>query len=217
MSTFKAKTIYLLRHGETEFNRHGIVQGSGVDSSLNELGKLQADAFFSTYGHLPFEAVFTSTLQRTHQTVKSFIEAGIHWQQYPEINEISWGVHEGKRHDNNGKREFRKLTDAWQRGHFHERIEGGESALELEARMKRFTQMLYERPESLLLVCSHGRAMRGLLCVMLGKSLRSMEDFSHHNTGLWRLHLTEDGASLDLKNDTQHLLGIQHPAEHEKV
>ena len=40
------KTIYLIRHGETDFNRQGIVQGSGVDSDLNELGLAQAEAFF---------------------------------------------------------------------------------------------------------------------------------------------------------------------------
>ncbi|HYG15236.1 MAG TPA: histidine phosphatase family protein, partial [Bacteroidia bacterium] len=40
------KTIYLVRHGETEFNRMGIVQGSGVDSELNETGRKQADLFF---------------------------------------------------------------------------------------------------------------------------------------------------------------------------
>ena len=38
------KTIYLLRHGETRYNREGIVQGSGVDSELNQLGAEQARA-----------------------------------------------------------------------------------------------------------------------------------------------------------------------------
>ena len=48
------KTIYLIRHGETEFNRMGIVQGSGIDSDLNETGILQARAFFETYRHITF-------------------------------------------------------------------------------------------------------------------------------------------------------------------
>ncbi|EJF08716.1 histidine phosphatase family protein, partial [Pontibacter sp. BAB1700] len=33
------KKIYLIRHGQTDFNLQGIVQGSGVDASLNELGR----------------------------------------------------------------------------------------------------------------------------------------------------------------------------------
>ena len=67
------KTIYLIRHGETDFNRQGVVQGSGVDSDLNELGQAQAEAFFQAYQHIPFDKVYTSALKRTHQSVKKFL------------------------------------------------------------------------------------------------------------------------------------------------
>ena len=33
------KDIYLIRHGETEYNRKRVVQGSGIDADLNELGQ----------------------------------------------------------------------------------------------------------------------------------------------------------------------------------
>ena len=36
------KKIYIVRHGQTEFNKQSIVQGSGVDTELNEKGKWQA-------------------------------------------------------------------------------------------------------------------------------------------------------------------------------
>jgi probable phosphoglycerate mutase len=38
------KIIYIIRHGETELNKLGIVQGRGVDSELNDKGRDQADA-----------------------------------------------------------------------------------------------------------------------------------------------------------------------------
>jgi probable phosphoglycerate mutase len=57
------KTIYLIRHGETDFNRQGIVQGSGVDSDLNELGRAQAEAFFQSYQNVNFDKVYTSALK----------------------------------------------------------------------------------------------------------------------------------------------------------
>lgn len=41
------KNIFILRHGETENNRLAIVQGSGIDGTLNETGQQQAHAFFS--------------------------------------------------------------------------------------------------------------------------------------------------------------------------
>ena len=38
------KEIFIIRHGETELNRLGIVQGSGVDAGLNDTGQQQAQA-----------------------------------------------------------------------------------------------------------------------------------------------------------------------------
>lgn len=200
------KTVYLLRHGETSYNRAGIVQGCGVDSDLNELGIEQARAFHLTYRHLPFELVITSSLRRTRQTVHHFIDQGIPWLAMPELNEISWGDMEGKAYDNAGKKHFHQVTDAWRKGHFDARIPNGESAAELAGRLRRFVDHLHQRPESLMLVCSHGRTMRGLLCLLLNKSLRRMDEFEHHNTGLWRIHFDETGEpQLDLRNDLLHL------------
>jgi len=64
--------LFLLRHGETEFNKLRIVQGSGVDAPLNETGQYQAQKFFEKYKNVPFEAVYCSSLQRTYQTIKNF-------------------------------------------------------------------------------------------------------------------------------------------------
>lgn len=47
------KDIYLIRHGETEYNRKGVVQGSGIDADLNELGQKQAAAFFCALQRSP--------------------------------------------------------------------------------------------------------------------------------------------------------------------
>jgi bisphosphoglycerate-dependent phosphoglycerate mutase len=66
------KTIYLIRHGQTDFNKQGIVQGSGVDSSLNEEGHAQARKFYEAYHHINFDKIYVTELQRTHQTVAPF-------------------------------------------------------------------------------------------------------------------------------------------------
>ncbi|MCZ6694862.1 MAG: histidine phosphatase family protein, partial [Bacteroidetes bacterium] len=73
----ETKKIYLIRHGQTDFNNRGVVQGSGIDSSLNETGYKQAQAFFDAYQQVPFQKIYTSSLQRTTQTVKPFIDKGI--------------------------------------------------------------------------------------------------------------------------------------------
>ncbi len=59
-----SKKIYIVRHGQTNFNLQGIVQGSGVDSSLNAMGRAQAAAFFKAYQSVAFDKIYTSTLKK---------------------------------------------------------------------------------------------------------------------------------------------------------
>ena len=66
-------TLYIIRHGETALNRQNIVQGSGVDSDLNNTGHRQAALFFNYYQNIRFDLVITSALKRTHQTVAPFL------------------------------------------------------------------------------------------------------------------------------------------------
>ena len=63
------REIFLVRHGQTDYNLKNIVQGRGVDSSINQTGRDQASKFYDKYGSLDFELVITSTLKRTKQTV----------------------------------------------------------------------------------------------------------------------------------------------------
>lgn len=200
------KTIYLIRHGETDYNRRRIVQGSGVDTSLNELGRMQADAFFNHYQHIPFEVVLTSRLKRTHETVAPFIEhKKLPWEQYAEINEMNWGRHEGTAYDPALHQYFQEVMDAWAAGDYHVPFADGESAQSLADRMRPFVQILKERPESHILVCSHGRALRCLLCLLQDLPLSKMGSFSHANTGLYLMAFDGERFELQRHNDTQHL------------
>ena len=43
------KNIYIIRHGQTDFNVRQIVQGRGINSDLNDEGILQAKLFFEAH------------------------------------------------------------------------------------------------------------------------------------------------------------------------
>ena len=51
------KELYIIRHGETELNRLGIVQGRGINSDLNDTGRAQAEAFYQYYKETKFDAL----------------------------------------------------------------------------------------------------------------------------------------------------------------
>ncbi len=199
------KTLYIIRHGETELNRLGIVQGSGVDAGLNETGRRQANAFFEYYRNVPFDAVLTSALRRTHETAAPFVDSGLAWEQFSEINEISWGDHEGAASTPEMREEYRKMNLAWSRGDYHASLGNGESAAELAERLGRFVDHIRERSEKTLLICSHGRAMRCLMCLLGDLPLSQMDLFKHYNTGLYKVRYAEDQFQIVLKNDIRHL------------
>lgn len=202
----RTRTIFLLRHGQTDFNVQGIVQGSGVDSSLNDVGRRQAAQFFAAYGHVPFDKVYTSALRRTQESVQRFLDAGRPHEAHAGLNEISWGVREGTRITFEEDEEYRHVLTGWTAGRTDARLAGGESPEEVAARQRPFIELLKSRPdEETVLICMHGRAMRVLLCQLLNYPLRYMEGFEHSNLCLYKLAFT--GTMFTVKNflDISHL------------
>ena len=55
--------VYIVRHGETDANRQGIIQGQ-LDTQLNEQGYQQAAIVGEYLKSIPFTAAFTSDAQR---------------------------------------------------------------------------------------------------------------------------------------------------------
>nr|WP_236668659.1 histidine phosphatase family protein [Hymenobacter rubidus] len=196
----------MLRHGQTDFNVRGIVQGSGVDSSLNDTGRRQAAQFFAAYGHIPFDKVYTSALRRTHESVQQFLDLGLPHEAHAGLNEISWGVREGTRITMEEDAEYREVLAGWVAGDTHARLTGGESPEEVAARQRPFIELLKSREEEqTVLVCMHGRAMRVMLCQLLNYPLSCMEGFEHSNLCLYKLEYT--GSVFTIKNflDVAHL------------
>jgi broad specificity phosphatase PhoE len=200
------KKIYLIRHGQTDFNLRNIVQGSGVDSSLNHTGRAQAEAFYHAYKHVPFQAVYTSALKRTTESVMGFIDAGIRHQSLKGLNEISWGKKEGQAITPEEDAYYHQMLRQWQEGKTDSRIEGGESPEEVVERMKPDLDIILNNDrEETILICMHGRAIRILLCYWLHYPLQSMDMFEHHNLCLYQLNYTGKQFQVVRYNDISHL------------
>ena len=130
------KKIYLVRHGQTDFNLRGVVQGSGIDAPLNQNGIAQALAFFEAYKHVPFDKVFFSGLQRTKQSIQSFIDLGLPFESVVELNEISWGKYEGLPMTPEENKYYLHMLEQWSAGNLDHAIEGGESPNMVVKRLK---------------------------------------------------------------------------------
>lgn len=203
------KKIYLTRHGQTEYNKIGVVQGSGIDSDLNELGQAQGMAFYEEYKNVPFDKVYVSALKRTHQSVSKFIEQPLPFEKLADLNEISWGEREGMAVDEEGDAYYHNMLNSWQQGHTDVAIEGGENPEQVALRLERALRYILSQPnEDTVLICMHGRAMRVMLSVMLNYPLRCMDMFEHSNLCLYELTYTGSMFIVDRYNDTSHLSGL---------
>ncbi|GAB3818190.1 histidine phosphatase family protein [Pontibacter rugosus] len=200
------KKVYLIRHGQTDYNLQGIVQGSGVDSSLNAEGQRQAALFFEKYKDVAFDKIYTSTLQRSIQSVQKFIDLGLPHDKHAGLNEINWGTREGTRITPEEDAYYFELLETWGKGGTSICIEGGESPELVWDRQKEFIDLMLSRPEEeTILVCMHGRAMRILLCQLLRYPLRCMDEFRHHNLCLYELDYTGSMFSVKKYCDIAHL------------
>jgi len=200
------KTFYFIRHGQTDLNLRGIVQGRGVNSPLNETGFKQAQAFYEAFNHVPFDKVYTSTLLRTKQTVKPFLDLGIPTEELEGLDEISWGIYEGKEQDETIMTGFDRVVSSWREGNLDLGIERGESPNQLVARQKEaISYMLEQENEQQVLVCMHGRAMRIMLCHLTGVPVRLMDDFPHTNTALYVLEYREGVFTIADHYNVKHL------------
>jgi len=187
--------LYIIRHAETEYNKKGIIQGSEVDSDINDIGESQANSFYEYYKDINFDKIYVSDLKRTFQTIRRFTQNGLSYEKLKEFNEISWGVNQGKSDD---LEDYARLIDTWLAGNLDNKFEEGESPNEMSVRLvKGFNKVLDDDYDTVLL-CIHGRALRILLSKIIDNDLTKMDKYVHSNTGLY---------ILEYKNGKYEILG----------
>jgi probable phosphoglycerate mutase len=200
------KTLYIVRHGQTELNRLGVVQGRGMDTDLNDEGRTQAQLFFEAYNTVSFDKIYISALKRTQQSIQPFIDTGLPYQKLSGLDELAWGIHEGQPSTTENKAAFLQLMRNWLDGNLDSKFEGGESPNEVEIRQREALSVIMSHPEEkTVLICMHGRAMRLLLCILSGKPLSEMDTFPHQNLVLYKVVYDGDKFEIVDFNNSEHL------------
>lgn len=185
--------LNIIRHAETEYNKLGKIQGSEVDSDLNDHGINQSILFFNYYRNFNFQKIYVSGLKRTYQTVEKFIDIGIPYKKIDDFNEISWGVNQGK---NDDLLEYKSLTNSWKNGDLDNKFSKGESPNEMVIRLERGLNLILNDKLKNVLVCIHGRALRILLSKIIDDDLSKMDQYDHSNTGMYVIDF--DGKNFKL-------------------
>ncbi|MDB5110190.1 MAG: histidine phosphatase family protein [Mucilaginibacter sp.] len=200
------KTLYIIRHGQTDLNKQGIVQGRGRDTDLNEEGRKQANLFYKAYKTVPFDKIYISELKRTQQSIQQFIDLGIPYEKLSGLDELAWGIYEGQLSTPATKSAFLKLMRKWLDGKLDSKFENGESPNEVKERQLAALKIIMSHPEEkIVLICMHGRAMRLLLCLLSGKPLTEMENYPHQNLVLYKVTYNGNQFEITGFNNAEHL------------
>jgi broad specificity phosphatase PhoE len=194
--------LWLIRHGETPGNRHGIIQGQ-TDAPLNELGLSQANKLAPRLAHEQFDAVYSSDLQRAHNTAKLALpKAEIQLDQ--RIREISFGRFENIPWDNL-EGEDAAMMQARRDAIDTYRLPGGESNADVRVRIADFFSDLPKQGK--LAIFCHGGVIRNTLLWVMNAPMPHPDSwwFDVDNTSITILRHTNRRMKIVRVNDTHHL------------
>lgn len=165
------KTVYFVRHGQSEDNAAPVFQG--YDSPLSEKGKKQAEQIAERAAHLTFDVLLASPQTRAYQTAEAISAV-----TKKEIETSELFIERFKPTSLNGKpwtdKEASKKWDAWEASMTTPglKVEDGENFEEIVGRADKALDYLLNRPEERLLVVSHGYFIRTMVArVLLGENL----------------------------------------------
>ncbi|MEQ1821028.1 MAG: histidine phosphatase family protein [Fimbriimonadaceae bacterium] len=182
--------LFLVRHGQTEWNRLGKAQGH-TDTELDEEGLHQSRRLADLLGEEPIDWVVTSDLRRSVSTAEAL---GKPLELDPDLRERSFGDWEGQPYE-----EVRELLRTI------EHPPNGESFQQLWERLGLAADRLRMRTGNGLVV-THGGACAVLLAHLIGGTPEVSRGFRFSNTGVSCLHRRPDGSYVLIQyNDCRHL------------
>lgn len=163
--------VYLIRHGETEWNKQRRLQGR-TDIPLNDAGLAAARKAARNISALDFSLVLHSPLIRAKKTAEILRgERSCPIRKEEFLREISFGIGEGV-HLHEDREEEKELKAALIRffqdpGNYIP-LEGGESIPALKKRVKSFIEEVLlpleeEYREQRILIVAHGAVLRAVL------------------------------------------------------
>jgi len=155
--------LFLFRHGETDWNREGRLQGH-TDTPLNATGLAQAEALVGRLRPHGLDAVVTSDLARAWTTARIVAEGlGVPMIREPGLREANIGEAEGLFWPEVKSRFGEALTERW----FTEddaAFPGGETGLETRTRgLAALRRFVAAQPYRRVGVSTHGAMVRQLM------------------------------------------------------
>lgn len=151
--------VYIARHGETNENAAGIVQG-WLDTELNNNGIEQATVAAEHFNE-NIEAIYSSDLQRASRTAQEFTKKYINvpYSKDARLRERNFGKATGTHRDEYDWERFWSLDDTVT-------IDGAETLNDFTARVNSFLDELRTQPYEAVLLVAHGGVLNRIQAIL---------------------------------------------------
>ena len=203
------KELLLIRHGQTDWNTQGRVQGGG---DLNNIGIAQSNLLATVLQDSQASTIYTSPSKRTHQTAVIIATAlSLEVNTTPLLKDIDYGVWSGALLADLIK-DDPDLFEQWEKDPSSVRFPEGESLLDLRTRISVFMDEITEKHSSdTVVVVTHESPIISMLAVALDIPDSSHRKFHADNASLTVLQFKNTHYILSTFNDTSHLDVIDEP------
>jgi broad specificity phosphatase PhoE len=199
------RRLILIRHGQTEFNLRGRMQGQ-LDTPLTDAGRAEAEAAAAELGTWPIGTVVSSDLQRARDTAALLAEAlGVEYTTDPRLRETDLGDWSGKAHEDvdsvfPGQRSHWRLNPTWA-------PPNGETRLEVSDRSAALVDELMAGDAwagGAVMLVAHGGTISALTSRLLGIPTEHYPMFGGLGNARWSQLVarpTADGAGVSADTD----------------
>ncbi|SDW15853.1 histidine phosphatase family protein [Paenibacillus sp. CF384] len=199
-------TIYLTRHGETEWNVDGRLQGH-MDSELTELGTSQAGWLGKSLQGVHFDAIYTSAsprAQRTGQIIRG--NRNIPLIPNEELKEIYLGAWEGQKFTEIERTFPEEHVAFWNTPHLYQPSNDGESIVQLQERVIPKVKAIEAAHQGgTILIITHAVTLKTIMAYFKGDPLELLWSPPYiHPTSLTKVTIDAEGPHIELHGDVSH-------------
>lgn len=196
-----AKRIFLIRHGETDWNREARYQGQ-ADIDLNATGRGQAEKLSVRLRSEKIDRIYSSDRIRAVRSAE-IIFRGREIAIEADLREISFGVFEGLNYEEILKR-YPEVHSRWMRKPFDSAIPGGEKPSDFRKRVLRaFRCIVSSNKGKIVAIVAHGGPVNVIVRHLL--SARVPDDFIPGPTSVSIVEFKNGKAKGVSLNDMSHL------------
>jgi phosphoserine phosphatase len=202
-------SIYLVRHGQTAWNKEEIFRGR-KDVPLNETGLREAELAAGYFNDLEIHGVYSSPLSRAWQTAEEIATRhSLEVCRLEGLIDMSFGAWEGRTLEEIKNNES-ALYPLWRdRPHLVQFPEGESLDRVRDRAMAALEALVQAHSEETLVLVSHRVINKVLICAMLGLDNSHFWQIGQDTTAINLIHHRNGKYVLSLMNESCHLKPLQ--------